>query len=193
MQHEVKTSEEVWMPVPGYEGFCEASSLGRVRSLPRLSISRRDTGPVARKLLGKVLSQTVDRGAFAYGRLQVKLVGPCGAKTCLVHRVVASAFFGPCPDGMQVAHNDGNPANNRISNLRYATPLENTRDKFVHGTVLRGAAVGNSKLNARDVSSIRSLRRSGVTLSAIATAHGVSVAQVSRICSGTRWAGGANA
>jgi hypothetical protein len=181
--------KEVWQPVPGYEGYCEASSFGRVRSLPRDVRFVRDGAARVRRINGKVLSQTVDRGRHAYGRLQVKLVGPAGPKTHLVHRVVAAAFFGPCPSGHEVAHNDGNPKNNRVENLRYATPAENTRDKFRHGTVLSGELVGNSKLTTQAVLAIRSRRASGERVSDLSSAFGVSEAQVSRICSGTRWAG----
>lgn len=179
---------EVWMPIPGYEGYCEASSLGRVRSLPRLVAYECGGRHYTRLMAGKVLKQTVDRGRHAYGRLQVKLTGPDGAKTHLVHRVVAAAFFGPCPDGLQVAHTDGRPANNAISNLRYATPLQNTHDKFRHGTVLRGSCVVGSKLNAAQVAKIRRDRGAGAKVTELAAEYGVSIAQISRICSGTRWA-----
>lgn len=51
-----------------------------------------------------------------------------------VHKVVAEAFIGPCPDGMEVAHNDGNPKNNNVNNLRYATRKDNALDAIKHGT-----------------------------------------------------------
>jgi len=51
-----------------------------------------------------------------------------------VHRLVLEAFVGICPGGMQCAHNDGDPSNNNLSNLRWDTPLNNSRDKIVHGT-----------------------------------------------------------
>ena len=179
---------EIWKPVPGYEGYCEASSFGRVRSLPRVIDITRNGHPAKCTVGGKVLALTADRGKHAYGRLQVKLVGASGPKTALAHRVVASAFLGECPAGMQVAHNDGDPTNNAIANLRYATPLENTADKHLHGTMLKGEAIGNAKLTAESVKAIRVLRREGRTATSIASQFGVSIAQVSRICNGTRWA-----
>src|SRR5512135_1179056 len=35
----------------------------------------------------------------------------------LVHRAVLEAFSGPCPEGMECRHLDGNRRNNHISNL----------------------------------------------------------------------------
>jgi hypothetical protein len=51
-----------------------------------------------------------------------------------VHRLVLAAFVGPCPEGMEVRHLDGNPANTRLANLRYGTHSENELDKVRHGT-----------------------------------------------------------
>jgi len=42
------------------------------------------------------------------------------------------------PDGYQCCHNDGNPHNNRIENLRWDTPKGNNLDKIRHGTSGRG-------------------------------------------------------
>lgn len=180
------TSERAeWRDIPGYEGLYAASDRGEVKSLERfVSQANRWGGMTSRLLPSKLLTQTPDNGPYAYGRLQVKLSKDGVAKTHLVHRLVALAFLGPCPNGKQVAHNDGNPANNRLANLRYATPLENTHDKFGHGTVLRGSCVGNSKLNEAQVRKIK--RHSGTVYDA-ANEFGISIAQVSRIKNGKRW------
>lgn len=50
-----------------------------------------------------------------------------GRKTCKVHRLIAEAFLDkPDPDHYLVDHIDGNASNNHISNLRWATPSQNT-------------------------------------------------------------------
>src|SRR3982751_5117101 len=47
-----------------------------------------------------------------------------------VHRMVAEAFHGPAPTPKhEVAHWDGDPANNRAANLRWATSKENKADR----------------------------------------------------------------
>lgn len=174
-----------WRDVVGYEGHYQVSSCGKVRGVGREVEFVSRHGTIAKRPIAeRILAQTPDWGRHAYGRLTVKLSKDGKAHTRLVHQLVAAAFIGPRPDGAQVAHADGNPANNRAENLRYATPLENTGDKYLHGTVLRGADVANAKLNENQV---RLIRDSELSVTKAAKIFGVSIAQVSRIRSGTRW------
>lgn len=46
-----------------------------------------------------------------------------------------------------VLHNDGNKLNNAVSNLRWGNQQDNTDDKFLHGTILRGSKNPTSKIN----------------------------------------------
>lgn len=50
-----------------------------------------------------------------------------------VHQLVAAAFIGPCPEGQEVRHWDGDPSNNAASNLLYGTHAENMQDMVRHG------------------------------------------------------------
>lgn len=104
------SGHEEWRPF--LEGFYEVSNIGRVRrakpgvntSVGRLKVTR------ARSENGYCLF-----GAFVEGR----------RFEILVHRAVAEAFIGPCPDGYQVNHIDGDKLNNRVENLEYVTAAEN--------------------------------------------------------------------
>lgn len=51
-----------------------------------------------------------------------------------VHSLVALAFIGPRPHGYEVCHNNGNPLDNRVDNLRYGTSADNKLDQVRHGT-----------------------------------------------------------
>lgn len=53
-----------------------------------------------------------------------------------VHRLVLEAFVGPCPNGMECRHLDGDPSNNALDNLCWGTRLENHRDSVRHGTAV---------------------------------------------------------
>ncbi len=56
---------------------------------------------------------------------------------------------------MVTCHNDGNPANNRLSNLRWGTLSSNEIDKIKHGTSNHGERHGRAKLNEQQVRIIR--------------------------------------
>lgn len=50
-------------------------------------------------------------------------------KTHGVHRVIWQMFNGEIPVGMQIDHIDGNPANNRIENLRLVSSEQNAMNR----------------------------------------------------------------
>ena len=51
-------------------------------------------------------------------------------KNYRVHRLVAEAFIGPCPEDKEVNHKDLNKSNNHISNLEYVTRSENIKHYY---------------------------------------------------------------
>lgn len=64
----------------------------------------------------------------------VQMRRPGGGITArTVHRLVALAFLGPPPDGMQIRHLDGDKENNAVGNLAYGTASENMLDQVAHG------------------------------------------------------------
>ena len=119
---------EIWRPIKDYEGLYEVSNLGRVSSLDRETI---DT--IGRKHYIK--SRILKQGKDNHGYLVVALTKNGKSKTVRVHRLVAEAFIPnpenkPCIDHINTIRDD-----NRIENLRWATPKENmnnelTKDKF---------------------------------------------------------------
>ena len=116
---------EAWRVIPGYEGYYEVSSEGRVRSVPR-------TLPDGRQRKGKLLKQSTTKGN---GRLKVTLAKDGRSTNVKVHQLVAQAFLGAAPDGKTlVLHSDGNHLNNRAANLRWGNYSDNVRDSIKHGT-----------------------------------------------------------
>lgn len=125
MQHS-HTPEE-WRPVVGYEGYYEVSDHGRIRSLDRIVrlVDGRD-----RPLKGRSLVLSAHPKGYRTAKLSVH----GNKQTVMIHRVVLQAFIGPRPRDMEVCHNDGDPANNRLGNLRYASTSANRYDSVEHGT-----------------------------------------------------------
>lgn len=115
---------ESWLPVVGYEGLYQVSNRGRVRSLhPRHARPK-----MMRTRLGE----------DGYRRLSLCRDGT--KRTALLHCVVAEAFLGPRPDGLEVGHKDGVGANCAAANLAYVTSSENKHQTFRHGRKPIGSA-----------------------------------------------------
>lgn len=104
-----------------------------------------------------------------------------------VHRLVMEAFRGPCPKGKQVAHNNGDPHDNRLCNLRYCTAKENAADRDRHGTTAKGERSGQARLTTDAVLKIRRLHACGVNLYAIASAMGTSRSCIAHVVKGRGW------
>lgn len=79
------------------------------------------------------------------GYLRVKPTVNGKERWMSVHRLVAEAYHGPCPEGMQCRHLDGDKTNNRPENLRWGTAVENAADRKVHGTESSGERHPNSQ------------------------------------------------
>jgi hypothetical protein len=161
-------SHEEWCPVVGYEGYYEVSSLGRIRSLhDEPNWRQASKGP-------RLLKPR--RGSGKY--LRVQLSPPKGGKSHRLHRVVAEAFLGPCPEGMECSHEDGNPLNNAVSNLRWRTRSENHQLKRKHGTA--------GRLSEDDVRRIREEER-GESVKALAKKYGVTEGAIYHVRTGHSW------
>lgn len=128
-----------------HNGGYEVSSLGRVR--------RVKPGPGMTRV-GRILKQH----ALNFGHLTVTFWTDGRRLPHLVHRLVAAAFIGPCPEGKETHHKDGNPANNRADNLEYITHAENIRHGYENK---RGENHHCAKLTDKEVAEIRARRLAG--------------------------------
>ncbi|GAG26569.1 unnamed protein product, partial [marine sediment metagenome] len=116
---ETKLIDEIWKNVIGYEGLYQVSNYGRVKSFHLYK------GTSKRILIPRKMKA---------GHFQVNLCKNQVKKNYLIHRLVMRAFMGLCPDGMECCHNDGDPTNNCVFNLRYDTHKSNHNDMKIHGT-----------------------------------------------------------
>lgn len=93
------------------------------------------------------------------GHLSVVFCQGAVRKRIKIHRLVLTVFVGPCPEGMEGCHDDGNPANNHVDNLRWDTRKANHADKKKHGTHPEGERHPHSKLTEEDVVNIRAMHQ----------------------------------
>lgn len=157
--------KEVWKKIVGFDDY-SVSNLGRVR---------RDTPTTVNPKGGNILKPR----AGSKGHMYVNLFKGGSSKSQYVHRLVLFAFEGsPRSDKLCCAHNNGDPSDNRLENLRWATYAENSADSIRHGTSGRPTNSGTrhfrSKLNPEIISNMKSMVESGVSVRAVSRKFNVS-------------------
>lgn len=171
--------DEVFKAVPGFPGYV-VSNLGKVKSL-----ARKDT--IGRPIKEKLLKP----GKNSRGYMCVVLRRRGASHTKTVHTLVATAFLGPRPEGFQVNHIDEDKRNNRLDNLEYVTPKENTN----HGT--RNKRAGQSLANHRRLSrAVLQMQTNGARVTEYpsvreaARVTGIKQSGITRCCLGERKSAG---
>jgi len=163
-----------WTVIAGFPDY-DISPAGQVRS--------RRSGK------SKVLAGSVDANGYtAYILRDMSTGKPCRR---LAHRLVAAAYLpAPKQDQTDVCHNDGNPSNNAVGNLRWDTHRANQMDMRAHGTMQDGEKCVTAVLTAAQALDIRNtvLREGRGSGRRMCAKYGISPAQVSRIKNGSRWA-----
>lgn len=77
-------------------------------------------------------------GSNSYRRVCLYLNGKRAHRT--VHSLVLGSFIGPCPEGLEARHLDGDSMNNHRTNLEWATRQVNLADRKIHSDAKRRAA-----------------------------------------------------
>lgn len=149
---------EQWADIPGYEGFYQASNLGRVRSLVRTTIEAHLHGERRAK---KILTPCT------HGRLQVALFVDNTPKRFQVHRLVLAAWVGECPKGYEGCFRDGDTSNAALDNLYWA-PI-------------------TDRCGGLSEADVRHIRGSGASQQALAGIYGVSQATISNVQTRRTW------
>jgi hypothetical protein len=167
---------EKWRRIEGFPGY-SISSYGRVRSIIRTH-GRKD-GIIYRE---KILNVNPKRRGYLGVSLQRngKVIGR------LIHTLVLLAFIGKRPSGKVANHKDGNKHNNKVENLEYVTPKENTQHAAKHGLMKRGQEHYKAKLTEQDVKEIYKLK--GIyPQKEIARKFRVSKSAIAHILTGRTW------
>ena len=116
-------------------------------------------------------------------------------ESAYVHSLVAAAFIGPRPKGLEVDHIDGNKANNMVLNLQYIPHRDNQRRMMARlkeeGRILRAHQTGEdhprAKLKTMEVIEIRRLQNEGVGSLQLGQMFGIRPETVGKICRRECW------
>jgi hypothetical protein len=167
-------SQEEWKDIPQYGGRYQASSLGRIRAVGH-----------PRRINHTFVMKPQKRGSGGYHGVCLYDPATGKARSRYVHTLVAEAFLGPKPDGLQVNHVDGEKHNNRVSNLEYVTQSENRRHCLRTGLQKVGVL---TRAQVRDVQALLAdYPQSGLSMREIGRRFGTSHETIRCIRLGRRW------
>lgn len=173
-------NDEIWKIIPEFP-YYEVSNFGRIRAIARkieFKIKRDKNGFLTKKngkeelriinkkckLLNPHFYNVKYKSEKGRGsaRKIVTVTLRKNNKTYLksVARLVLQTFIGLPPNKMEACHNDGNPENNNLKNLRWDTHKNNMIDRDNHGKtpippIHFGENHPNSKLTLEDIKNIR--------------------------------------
>jgi hypothetical protein len=160
-----------FMAIPGFARYC-AGTDGSVWS--------------ACKVVLRMMVPYPDKDGY----LRAQLVGDDRKVYCRgVHQLVLLAFVGPCPEGLEVRHLNGDPQDNRPENLAYGTKAENDADKVNHGTLLAGERHYKAKMTTERIKEGRLLKAQGWTYKALGERYQVNWETVRSALKGRNWKG----
>ena len=164
----MSAAKERWRWVPGYDGIYMVSDMGNVLSLPRDVDKKRFVASYDGKLLSL--------GDHNHGYKSVVLYKGDKGKTWLVHRLVAEAFIPNPGNKPDVNHKNGDKTDNRVDNLEWVTPKENS----IHAVdVLKSFRRG-----ALSDEAVQSIRADTRTQREIAEEYGIAQSDVYSIQTG---------
>lgn len=172
---------ETWRTIKGFEGKYSVSNLGSVRN----------------DRFNRTLKPTFNTRGYLHVCIYKNKIRKCER----VHCLVAQAFLGERPSGLDINHKDLIKTNNRVSNLEYITRRENIRHAWDNGACinsvlngsrynlcLKGVLNGSSKLTEEQVLSIRKeFDFGGITKKELARRYEVTDVMIGKIIRREKW------
>lgn len=161
-------TQEIFKPVPNYEGLYEGSNFGRIKSLPR--------GKKGKEKILKPTKQTY---------YIIDLCKGGEIKRFLVHRLIAKTFLENTKNKEHVNHIDGNKLNNKLENLEWVTRSENQLHAIQYGLrTTKGVKNSQCKLTEKQVIEIFNDKRK---YSEISNQHNISIPTICDIKKNRSW------
>ncbi|HRZ18590.1 MAG TPA: NUMOD4 domain-containing protein [Methanofastidiosum sp.] len=135
--------EETWKDIPSYEGMYQASSLGRIKSLERISLCAMPNGGIAhRRIKEKILKPYVIKSGYQV----VSLSKEGKIKDFLVHRLIAQTFISNPNNKIWINHKNGIKKDNMINNLEWCNPSENIIHAYNNHLMKKGSEHKDAKV-----------------------------------------------
>ena len=112
--------EEIWKDIPGYEGYYQASTFGKIKSVDRVvkQVCGKEPSKYQYNHYKGILLKTFLRKD---GYIGVSLCKNHKSKKYLVHRLIGMTFVENKENFPQINHKDENKTNNHVSNLEWCT------------------------------------------------------------------------
>ncbi len=176
---------ERWKAVAG----CGVSVANRYEVSDQGRVRRSVTAPKSSRIKrGKIMKPSVSNGGYS----RVTMYDGSGRHySRLVHRLTLLAFngVGYSEEKRECNHISGDKNDNRVENLEWCSPKENTEHAVAIGlrTDMKGDRNGNSKLTIDEVVEIRSLCAEGVMQKVVAEKFNIRCGHVSNIVSRRAW------
>lgn len=178
---------EEWKSIKDFDGYM-ISNFGRVKSIDRLieKTDRLSGNKFYSNFKGKIIKPHQNKNA---NHQAVTLRKEGKSYRYYVHRLVIIAFRGDPENGLICCHNDGNPKNNHIDNLRWDSYKANLDDSIKHGTrkILRGEQIKHSKLTESELIELRKIKYYKGMYADLAKKYNMTLAGIRNAIVGISW------
>lgn len=175
--------EEIWKPIPNYEGLYEVSNLGRVKSLERVVYLPK------RKIFRKLKERFLRLNPSSDWYPIVSLHKKSKVEVKQVHKIVGLLFV-KNPDNLPyLNHINGIKTDNRSTNLEWCTHLFNMRHAFTTGLIPNGERNHKAKLTDQKVRAIKRLLKINpkTNQKALSEKLNISRSVINAIAKGRKW------
>jgi hypothetical protein len=170
---------ELWKDIKDYEGLYQISNLGKVKRLAK-TVIRSYHGSF--KIEDKILKPN-----YVSGYLKIGLTKNKKRIHYLIHRLVCLNFLGKHLEKIEVNHKNGIKSDNKLENLEWCSPSENSKHAYKIGLRSQKGQKNNlSKLTDKQVYEIKYIKRN---MSQIKLAHeyNVSKSSINYIINNKTW------